>query len=106
MNKRLFCLLGSLLVISSCSIHKIDVQQGNVLKPETVAQIKPGMSRDQVQFLLGNPAIKHPFDHDRWDYPFTFKSGKKGSSREHYKVTVFFDGDQVQRIETDLPDTP
>jgi len=102
MKIRLIYLIGLQLILTSCSIHKIDVQQGNVLTSDIVAQVKPGMSRKQVQFLLGNPVIQHPFDHDRWDYPFSFQSGKKGAALERYHVTVFFDGDQVQRVDSDI----
>jgi len=106
MNIRLFYLLGSLVILTACSIHKIDIQQGNVMSADVVAQVKPGMSRDQVQFLLGDPMIKHPFDQNRWDYPFSFQAGKKGTALEHYQVTVFFDGDRVERVVSDLPAEP
>ena len=103
MKKHLIYLICLPLMLTACAIHKIDIQQGNVLTADIVQQVKPGMTRQQVQYLLGNPAIQDPFDHDRWDYPFSFQSGKKGAPLEHYHVTVFFEADSVQRIDTDLP---
>ena len=80
MKLRLIYLIVLQLFLTSCAIHKIDIQQGNILTAADVAQIKPGMTREQVKYLLGNPAIEYPFDHNRWDYPFSFQSGKKGDS--------------------------
>jgi len=98
MKIRTFYFIGLLTILTSCSIHKIDIQQGNVLTCDTVSQIKPGMTRKQVRFLLGNPTIADPFHHDRWDYPYSFQSGIKGSTPERHHVTVFFDGDNVARV--------
>jgi outer membrane protein assembly factor BamE len=105
MKIRLIYLIGLQLMLTACSIHKIDIQQGNVLTTETVQQVKPGMSRSQVQFILGNPAIQDPFTHDRWDYPFSFKSGIGNNATERYHVTVFFKGDNVERIDSNIPAT-
>ena len=104
MKIRLIYLIALQLILASCAIHKVDIQQGNVLTTDIVQQVVPGMSRKQVEYLLGNPAIKDPFDHDRWDHPFSFQSGKKGTPLQRYHVTVFFDGDLVQRIDADMPD--
>ena len=92
------------LIFTSCTIHKIDIQQGNILTSDVVAQVKPGMSREQVKFLLGNPTIEFPFDHNRWDYPFSFKSGKKGTALQRYHVTVFFNKGGVERVVSTAPD--
>ena len=98
MKIRYIYLIGLLTILTSCSIHKIDIQQGNVLTCDMVNQVKAGMSRKQVRFLLGDPTITDPFHHDRWDYPYSFHSGIKGSLPERHHVTVFFDGDKVIRI--------
>jgi len=90
MKMRIIYLIGSALILTACSIHKIDIQQGNVLSCEDIGKIKQGMSQKQVRFLLGNPTARHPFDHQRWDYPYYFQSGKKGSKLEHDNVTVYF----------------
>jgi outer membrane protein assembly factor BamE len=103
MKLHLIYLIGLQLILTSCTIHKIDIQQGNILDSDTAAQVKPGMSREQVQFLLGNPAIKHPFDHDRWDYPFSFKSGKNNTPVQRYHLTVFFSGDIVDHVDANIP---
>lgn len=99
-------LLVVLLGISTmaCTIHRIDVQQGNVLAPEMVEQLEravlqPPVSKKQVRFILGTPMLQDPFHADRWDYIFTMQPGDKRSINEYKRVSVFFEGDVVKRIE-------
>ena len=43
------------------SEYKIDIQQGNVLTQEMVSQLKPGLTKDQVRFILGTPVLMDMF---------------------------------------------
>jgi outer membrane protein assembly factor BamE len=81
--------------------HRIDVQQGNALDPENVARLKPGLSRSQVRFLLGTPLLVDPFRTDRWDYVYLFYQA--GTLVERKRVSLFFEGDTLVRIEGDVP---
>ena len=81
--------------------HRIDVQQGNALDQESVAKLKPGLNRSQVRFLLGTPLLVDPFRNNRWDYVYTFHKG--GKLAEQKRITLFFDGEILQRIEGDVP---
>ncbi len=81
--------------------HRIDVQQGNALDQESVAKLKPGLNHSQVRFLLGTPLLVDPFHTGRWDYVYT--SYKAGKLAEQKRITLFFEGDILQRIEGDLP---
>ena len=92
------------IALSACTIHRIDVQQGNVLTQEMVQQLEDTMSsqtvnRRQVRFILGTPMITDPFHRDRWDYLFTLQPGSIREVTEYKRITVFFDGDNVSRIE-------
>jgi outer membrane protein assembly factor BamE len=104
-------LISVLLVglVAGCSTprigpHRIDVQQGNALDQENVARLKPGLNRSQVRFLLGTPLVVDPFRTDRWDYVYVFY--KAGKLAEQKRITLFFDGDTLTRIEGDLPPPP
>jgi outer membrane protein assembly factor BamE len=89
------------LNLSALGVHRIDVQQGNAIDQENIAKLKPGLSRSQVRFLLGTPLVVDPFRTDRWDYVYTlYKSGKLA---EQKRVTLFFKGDTLDRIEGDVP---
>ena len=57
------------------SPYRPDIQQGNFVSQEMLAQLKPGQTREQVRFLLGSPMIADMFHADRWDYPFYLARG-------------------------------
>lgn len=90
-------LLVAMLITAGCQPHRIDIQQGNRIKPETLAQLKPGMTRSQVIFLLGTPLLQDPFHKDRWDYIYYLKPGNKEVRQS--RVTLYFDGDTLSRID-------
>ena len=80
------------------SPYRPDIQQGNFVSEEMVSQLKEGMTRDQVRFILGTPLLADIFHADRWDYPFRLArgSGETTSSR----VVVYFDKEgKVARFE-------
>ena len=79
------------------SPYRPDVQQGNFVSQEMMAQLKEGMTHDQVRFLMGTPLLNDIFHADRWDYVFRLQKGNGEilSSR----VTVFFKDDRVARFE-------
>ena len=67
--------------------HRIDVQQGNALDQESVARLKPGLSRSQVRFLLGTPLVVDPFRTDRWEYVYVYYKAGKLAEQKHVHVT-------------------
>jgi outer membrane protein assembly factor BamE len=79
--------------------YKIDIVQGNFVSREQAAAIKEGMSKGQVRDILGTPLLTSVFHTDRWDYVFTFK--RQGVEPQARRVTVFFKGDALARIEAD-----
>lgn len=82
--------------------YKIDIQQGNVLTQEMVAQLKPGQTRDQVRFILGSPMITDIFHQQRWDYVYRFHNGQSGKV-ESRQFIVFFDTDgRLERVAGDV----
>jgi outer membrane protein assembly factor BamE len=98
MIKRIaFCALLS-LTISACGlVYKQDIQQGNVLDEDDVAQLDIGMTKRQVQVLLGSPSIQSPFHNDRWDYMNTYAPR---STRPVKRVlTLRFEGDRLASVE-------
>lgn len=83
-------------------IYRADIQQGNFVSKEMVAQLRVGMTPEQVRFVLGTPLIADAFHADRWDYPFRIKDGKGKVTSS--LVSVFFKDGRVARFEGgDLP---
>jgi outer membrane protein assembly factor BamE len=96
----------ALTSITGCSfvgfpgVYKINVEQGNIVTQEMVDQLKPGMNRRQVRFILGTPLIEDTFNQNRWDYLYVESNGKK--ILRETKLTVQFEGDDLVQISGDL----
>jgi len=86
-------------VASMVTPYKVDVVQGNFVSREQVEALKPGMSRQQVREILGTPLTTSLFHADRWEYVFTLK--RPDVEIQTRKLTVFFNGDQLDRYEGD-----
>ena len=86
--------------IDAITPHKIDIQQGNVVTQEMVDQLKPGMTRSQVRFVLGTPLVVDPFRADRWDYVYRLE--QKGRLTENRRLTVVFEGDRLKGIDGNI----
>lgn len=65
-----------------------------------VSQLKPGMSREQVRFVLGAPLLVDVFHTDRWDYIYRFQPGR-GELQER-RLTVIFEDGKLARLEGDV----
>jgi len=97
-------LCAGALFLSAC-VYKIDIQQGNLLKDSDIDRVQVGMTRSQVQFLLGTPMVADSFHRDRWDYAYYFRHGR---SREvqHRWVIVYFENERVAKIEKNVELAP
>lgn len=79
--------------------YRIDIQQGNVIVREQVQALQPGMTREQVQAILGTPLAASIFHAHRWDYVFIYQ--RQGQPVQRRVVTVFFEGDRLARVQAD-----
>jgi len=93
------------LVLTGCSNEKWgfpfrhSVQQGNWITQEQIATLAVGMSREQVRFVLGSPALTSALHADRWDYPYYYQPGT-GTPQER-RFTVWFEQDRLTRWDGD-----
>jgi outer membrane protein assembly factor BamE len=98
---RVVAVLWMSSLLSGCGlIYRQTIEQGNQVEQVMVDQLKPGMSKRQVTLIMGSPAIQSSFHQQRWDYVSSVKDGRSGSL-ENKKLTLFFQGDQLARIEGD-----
>jgi outer membrane protein assembly factor BamE len=79
------------------SPYRPDVQQGNFVSQEMMAQLREGMTHDQVKFLMGTPLLTDMFHADRWDYVFRLQKGNGEILTS--RVSIFFNDDRVARFE-------
>jgi len=91
-------------VLSAGCLYRMPIQQGNFLDANQVAQLETGMTRPQVSFLLGTPMVPNGFNNDRWDYYYFIKVGRKASSTDTKRLTVWFKDDKVDHV--DRSDAP
>lgn len=90
----------TILMLMGCA-HKIDIQQGNVISEELLAQLSPGMDMRQVTALLGSPMLEDPFHAGRWDYYYSMRPGREETII--YGATLYFSNGILQRIEKSGP---
>ena len=92
---------GLVMASAACAPYRIDIQQGNVVTAEQLAQLRQGMTREQVRFLLGTPLLTDPFHDAQWDYVFSLRDGKTGEVRQR-RLTLWFGKDgKLERHEAD-----
>jgi len=108
---RFILIFISLCLLCACSrsydggfnaplLHKIDIQQGNVIDQEMLNQLKPGMDKKQVKFIMGTPVLIDPFHNERWEYIYSFQEG--GTVREQRHITLHFENDKLAYISGDI----
>lgn len=93
------CLLGA----TGCGlVYKQNVQQGNAIEQDKLDQLRLGMTMNQVAYLLGTPAIRDPFHHDRWDYLYSY--ARRGGKATIRRVTLRFENAVLKEMTGTDPD--
>lgn len=89
------------LHLTGCSwiLYKPDIQQGNIISQDNIAQLKIGMTVDQVRYIMGTPLLDNTFEPNRWDYVYTLQPGKGRQPIEKKHVTLFFTNGILQTIQ-------
>ena len=82
------------------SVHRITIQQGNIVSQGMVDRLKPGMTRSQVAYIMGEPVLRNTFDEDRWDYVYTVEV--PGYFSEQRRVSLFFEDDLLSYFTGDM----
>ena len=97
MRRIILLLLATFLAGCGSVVHRIDIQQGNLVAPESFARLKVGMTKAEVRNVMGSPLLTDPFRKDRWDY--YFRNERRGRLIETNAVALWFEGDKLARIE-------
>jgi outer membrane protein assembly factor BamE len=91
--------LGGMTGCSTVKPYKPEVVQGNFISREQVQALRAGMPRAVVREILGTPLVASVFHTDRWDYAFSIR--RQGAEPQLRRLSVFFQGDRLLRIEGD-----
>lgn len=111
MPRSVYIITISLLVLAGCArntdgtwkapfVYRIDIQQGNVVDQSMINQLKPGMTKEQVRFIMGTPMLIDPFHSYRWEYVYSFEPGDGERQQRH--ITVFFKDDKLSHVAGDI----
>ncbi|MGH1371375.1 MAG: outer membrane protein assembly factor BamE [Cellvibrionaceae bacterium] len=106
--RRLFIAI-SLVLVAGCQyfqfpgVHKIDIQQGNIVTQEMIDQLKPGMSQRQVRYIMGTPLIEDTFNPNRWDYFYSMIPARGEPTKE--RISIYFEGDTLSHFSGDFVPT-
>ncbi len=74
-------------------VHRVTVQQGNVITQDMIDSLKPGMTRAQVAFIMGEPVVRNTFDRDRWDYIYTLDI--PDILDDEKRISLYFEADKL-----------
>lgn len=112
-KRTLWLMLAASLVLPGCKYapelpgvtpYRMEIQQGNFVSQDMVDKLKPGMTREQVRFVLGTPLLADIFHADRWDYVY-FRELANGK-REQRRLLVRFKDDKLSTFEGDAAPAP
>jgi len=100
------------LILTGCSLpkiglpklYRINVQQGNVITQDMVDQLKPGMTRNQVAYIMGEPILRNTFNESRWDYVSTIVV--PGYLDQESRISLFFEDDVLAYFTGDWVPSP
>ncbi len=96
-------------VLAGCSslrfpgVHRITIQQGNVITQQMIDRLRPGMTKSQVRFVLGNPVVDDPLVRDRWDYFYSIQVS--GGEVVRRKLQLYFVDERLSYFEGDFAPT-
>jgi outer membrane protein assembly factor BamE len=93
--------LGMNVLVSACAVYKVDIQQGNVVTQEMIAQLELFMPSKKVRFIMGTPLIVDVFHQRRWDYLYSWQPGRGERTQRH--LALFFDDqDRLIKVTGDI----
>lgn len=80
--------------------YKLDIQQGNVVTSKMLLQLRPGMTKSQVRYIMGTPLIQDSFHGNRWDYVYQMR--ERGKVIEQRRVILDFESELLAKVRGDV----
>ena len=68
-----------------------------------VDRLEPGMTRNQVEYVMGRPVLQDPFDDDQWVYLYTLEV--PDLFVQAFKMVLIFEDDTLVSITGDYVPT-
>ena len=60
----------TIFFLNSCAsnFYQVPIAQGNIITLSMLSKLETGLSKAQVQYIMGTPSINDPFNSNVWDY--------------------------------------
>ena len=60
----------TIFLLNSCAsnFYQVPIAQGNIISIQMLSKLEKGLTKAQVQYIMGTPSIKDPFDSSVWNY--------------------------------------
>lgn len=98
--------ISSALLLSACGAklpsitpYKMEISQGNLVTSKMLLQLRPGMTKSQVRYIMGTPLVVDGFRENRWDYFYELR--KQGKLVNQRRVILDFDKDVLTAVRGD-----
>ncbi|MFT4635803.1 MAG: outer membrane protein assembly factor BamE [Arenicella sp.] len=103
MNKKTsIVLIACSFALSACiRPYQPNVQQGNIINNSDLSEIRYGMSKQEILFILGTPMVIDPFNEQRWDYFYSNRDQRKKETTQRL-ITALFNGDKLVELTGDV----
>lgn len=86
--------------VPSIKPYKLDIQQGNVVTSKMLLQLRPGMTKSQVRYIMGTPLVQDSFHGNRWDYVYQMR--EQGKVIEQRRVILDFENELLAKVRGDV----
>ena len=60
----------TIFLLNSCAsnFYQVPIAQGDIISIQMLSKLEKGLTKAQVQYIMGTPSIKDPFDSSVWNY--------------------------------------
>ena len=87
----------TIFFLNSCAsnFYQVPVAQGNIISLDMLSKLEKGLTKVQVQYIMGTPSVKDPFDSSSWDYIGYEIIGNELLREVHY--SLYFQEDKLSK---------
>lgn len=100
-TKLFFLSLVSVFFLTSCVSYDLarpEIQQGNRLSQKKISRLKVGMSKQEVENLLGSSLLNASDEEERWDY--AYREQKRNKIIKNKELSLYFSHGKLEKIQT------
>ncbi len=99
-NSLLASLAAIMMAHNSISHAAPDMPKANVVTSKMLLQLRPGMSKSQVQSIMGTPLIQDNLHNNVWNYIYQRRQGDK--IKEQRLVVLGFENESLKSVRGDI----